>query len=580
MDPLSNSSQEQERVVRELLGAWAKRDPRNPAPDFGGEISLVSIEDKTAYAGFLRCLFDVRTGPVDKLLPYLESKPPLIANKNDLWELPSGLVRQFLEQEATVLAAESGEPMDCNLCTGVVSAESCGSCHGAKTAPCGACAERGRKTCSLCQGRGSFACASCKGSGTIVQSMSAVGTGYAEVCPDCFGKKIRPCHECSDAAAPDCPVCSNTRVVACPACKGAGLALCAQCGGSRRVIAGFTVSVAYKLLYYRSLVRDPEIPEAVLPENPPSGRLGESILQCESDDVASFSSKIPEGVAGEAARKVLAQAVAGIQGKNSRVIFQSLSVERIPIFSVRYAFRGKDYRAWATRFQNRVVAIDDPFADMAALYVAEAEAFLDKRQFALFDERASKAESLAPRSPALASLRAKAGSVQAREITMFGAKAAGALALAIPTILAFLYSSPRRFAPLAALSLATMVCALASAFVLASRRLSLPASRWRLWSAGAAAAGAALCAALFVIVSPIRRIDEGDFAVRVSRHEELSFANWGTGDASALESLIDEYAKLGVDTSVGRSLLERYEIFLVAAREQAPVKPTSNQPLV
>jgi hypothetical protein len=561
-----------ESQVRRLLSEWAGRTAGVSVPDFGRKISIVSIRDKTAYAGFLRRLFDVRGEPVDKTLAYRESAPPKSADKNDIWSISSGLSKQFLEQETTVVAAESAEPSVCNRCAGEGQAEACERCRGAKTAPCEACSHRGRKSCQACKGRGSIVCAQCAGSGKVLLSLTSDGMRTEDACPQCTGKKELPCHDCADAAVPDCAVCANKRVVACPECEGRGTALCPQCGGSRRVIPGFSVRIAYRLAYYRALVRDASIPEAAFPEDPAPGKLGETVLECEGEGDADLAGKKPEGPAGDAFAKVLAQAASTGPGADSKLVLQTLSVEKIPVYEVAYAFEGKEYHAWATRFENHVLPLDDPFADLAVRWADEAEAFLKKGDFAGFEERAAQAAALAPKNPAVAVLRSKAGAVQRRAVLAFGAKVSAGLAVAIPALLALLYKSPNRFLPLAALGLGALGASLAAVFklgdALASRAL-LPPPRRNARAAGAAAGGAALLTAVFLIVAPIRRIDAGEFAGKVSGYAALPFAEWGAEEDAGLAAAMKDYGARGVDTAAGQNLLDGRASFLAAARAQA-----------
>ncbi|MFI5349217.1 MAG: hypothetical protein ACHQ2Z_06720 [Elusimicrobiota bacterium] len=575
MDPLASRSEAPDAAetrVRALLGDWAGRATGNPVPDFGRDISIASIRDKTAYAVFLRCLFDVRSEPVDKTLPYRESEPPKTADKKDPWSLPSGLSKIFLEQEATVVAAEAVEPSSCNFCAGEGQTGACEKCRGSKTAPCEACSNRGRKSCPACGGRGSIKCAQCSGSGKVLLSLTPDGLRTEDVCPQCTGKKELPCHDCVDAAVPDCAVCANKRVVACPKCEGRGTPLCSQCGGARFVVPGFTLHVDYKLGYYRSIVRDPSIPEAVFPEDPASGKLGDTVLECDCGDGETLADKKPEGPAGEAFAKVLAQASAAKLGVNSKAILQSLSVEKIPIYEVAYVYEGKEYHAWATSFQNRVVPLDDPFADVAARLTGEAESFLHENEFALFEDRLAKAATLAPKNPAPAALRGKAWDEQRRAVAAFGMRVSAGLSVALPAVLALMYKSPNRFIPLGALLLGVLAASAGAVFLagraLASRPL-MPAPRRKAWGAGAAAGGAVLATALFVSAAPIRRIDVREFGGKVSSYEAVPFVNWGPGDDAALRALIKEYGARGVDTTAGQNLLDGHASYLAAARAQA-----------
>lgn len=561
-----------ESQIRALLGAWSQRIERNPVPDFARRISIVSIRDWTVHAGFLRCLFDVRTGPVAKMLAYRESSPPKIGDKNDPWSVPVELSRQFLEQEGVAVAAEPGEPQDCNRCAGEDQVGACETCRGAKTAPCGACSGRGRKSCPACKGLGKIACGLCAGSGKVLLSLAADGTRSEDVCPECTGSKELPCRDCADATAPDCAQCANKRVVPCPTCGGRGAPLCPQCGGARKVVQGFSYQVAYKLAYYRSLVRDASIPEAVFPSDPPMGKLGETVLEWEGEGGPAFDGKKPEGAAGEAFARVLSQVPPAGPGPNSRLILQALSIERIPIYEVAYGFEGKEYHAWVGRYENRVVALDDPFGDLAARWAADAEALLQKGEFGPFEDLAAKAEILAPRNPAVAALRGKAGAVQRRAVLGRGAKIAAAAAASIPLVLSFLFSSPNRYAPLAALGLIALGLSLGAVLGLGAwlkTRPLLPAPRRNAWAAGAASAGALLAAVLFLLLSPIRRVDVREFSTKLSRYEALPFENWGPDDAASLELLIKEYSSRGVDASAGQNRLDEHASFLAAARAQA-----------
>ncbi|MFI5361093.1 MAG: hypothetical protein ACHQ49_03900 [Elusimicrobiota bacterium] len=573
MTPTLETPEDAEAQARALLDEWAKRANPAAAADFGRKISIVSLRDKTAYAGFLRRLFDVRTGPVEKTLAYVESAPPKTADKGDIWAIPSGLAKQYLEQETTVVAAEPGEPSACNRCAGEDQIGPCDLCRGAKTVPCKSCVGHGRKSCPACEGRGAIVCAPCGGTGRVLQSMGADGARVEGVCPQCAGSKELPCHDCADAAAQDCSACGNKRAVTCPECSGRGAPLCPVCGGARRVVPGFSVAIAYKLAYHRGLLRDPSIPETVFPEDPDWGKLGEKIFEFEGSDAEALAASRPSGPAGEAFAKVLAMAPAEGLGENSRLLLQTLSVERVPIYDVTYSFEGKEHRAWATRFENRVVPLDDPFSDQAARLAGEAEALLGENDFTHFEERVAEAVLLAPKNPAVAALRGKAGAVQSHSLFVLGGKIAAGLAIGVPAVLAVCYKSPNRFTPLGGLALGIAGLSLAAIHrvgaYLAPRPLLAPKKRDQ-WAAGAAGGGAALALVLFLLVGPIRRTDAREFAGRLSTYAELPFASWTPSDDASLTDLVKDYGiRRGVDVTAGQDLLYKRARYLEEARAQA-----------
>lgn len=563
--------QDPEAFVRATLGEWARRVAGDPAADFGQTISIVALRDRTAYAGFLRCLFDVRGEPVDKALAFKEGAVPRVADRADLWSLPVRLTREFVEQEELITAADPGDPIECNRCSGENGTGVCETCHGSKTAPCQACLNTGRRSCPACAGRGRIACTLCAGSGRVLNSVAQDGALNQDVCPQCAGAKEFACADCADAAAPDCARCSNTRVTPCPACEGRGAPLCAQCGGTRRIVRGFSVQVAYLLAYYRSLVRDPGVPEEVFPANPPTGKLGETVFEQEGDDAALAAQK-PADAAGEAFARALALVPAAGLGPRSRRILQSLSIEKIPIFEIVYAFEGKEYRAWVGRYQNRVVALDDPFAELASRRAAEAAACLEKGDLAAFEERAAQAAALAPSNTAVVALRASAGAFQRRAAVRLGLKLSAAAAVAVPVVLSLLYQSPNRYIPLAALGLAILAASSGAVLWAGARLQNIPllsARRRGTHVAAAAAAGAVLIAGAFAAAAPIRRIDTREFDKRLSTYAALPLESWRPDDDTAVASLIDDYTPRGVDTGAAQDLRERYASFVAAARAQA-----------
>lgn len=572
MEPTAPPAPDAETEIRAALGGWARRIAGAPVPDFGERITLVSVRDLTVHTGFLRCLFEVRAGPTPKTLAFTPGAMPPAAAKDDPFALPSRLRREFLEQEETVVGVEPGDPMECTRCSGESEGPSCETCRGAKSLPCPACSSGGRKSCPSCAGRGKIACALCAGSGRVLQSMSAQGLRIEDVCPQCTGKKALPCHECSDAAASDCAQCGNKRSTPCPTCGGRGAALCGQCGGSRKVLSGFTYRVAYKIAYYRSVLRDPAVPGEVFPEDPPSGKLGRTVVELEGDGPTAFAGRAPAGAAGEVFDRVLRLVPEEGLGEKSRLLLAALSVEATPVYQVVYAFEGKEYRAWVGGYGGRVIPQGDPFKDLAGRWAAQAEDLLAQGDHAGFEALTAKAAAFAPEHAAVAALRGKAGAAVRRPVLLLGAKIAAGAAVAFPVALGLLYKSPSRFVPLAALGVAVLAASLGAAAGLASwlaARPLTPRATRDARTAAAAAAGAALPLLLFLLAAPIRRIDASRFAAGLARFDALPFADWTPDDPPALKALSKDYAARGVDTSAGTALLEQYESYQEAARAKA-----------
>ncbi len=572
MAPPLDNSKNVEAEIRAALAQWAKRIERNPVPDFAEKISIVSVVDKTAYAGFLRCLFDVRTGPVDKILPYRPDAPPPVSAKEDPWSLPVAFSKQFLEQEATATATDRTEPEDCGRCSGDRQPPPCDACQGAKTVACDACSAKGRKSCPACRGRGIISCEMCGATGKVVQSVAHDGTRIEDVCPQCTGKKGVPCRDCADAAESDCVKCGNARKMTCPKCAGLGTPVCSQCGGTRKVVRGFSYEVAYRIAYYRSVVRDPDTPAEVFPADPPLGKLGETVLELEVEDAAAFETKKPAGRAGESFARVLAMVPAAGLGPNSKRILHSLSVEKIPIWQVAYKFEDKEYHVWICRYENRVFPVEDPFAALAGRWASAADEMLKSGDLPAFAEQVAKLAAVAPQDPAVEELKEKGAAAQKSATLLLGIPTAAALAAAIPSLLSSLYASPNRVVPLAGLGGGILAFSTAAVWWLRSRLAAgplLPTLGRSARTIAAAAAGAVLPVVVFLALSPVHRLDVAEFEKKISDIESRPLESLTPADDETLTQLIKDYAPRGVDTAAAKNLLDAHANFVAAARAEA-----------
>ncbi len=291
------------------------------------------------------------------MIAYSEAAPPKVADKKNLWSVPSGLSRQFLEQEETVVAAESAEPISCNRCAEEGQTGACESCRGAKTAPCEALLRAAAANpAKSCGGNGVLSCAQCAGSGKVTLSVAAIGMPVVDVCPGVHRAEQSPRRDCADAVSSDCAACANKRVVACPAGEGRGTAPW-PAAGARKVVRGFSVAIAYKLAYYRrplcAIRRSPRRRFPRIPRGASSGK------RCSS---ARFRTppRSPGTQAGRTGRDAfLRRSSRSFRRLASARIpswcYLALTVEKIPIYEVAYSFgAARSSHARTTRFENRV----------------------------------------------------------------------------------------------------------------------------------------------------------------------------------------------------------------------------------
>ncbi len=515
--------------LRAALGSWASRLTRHPVADFASQITIDSVRDYTAYAAFLNCLVDARTAPVDREIPYRPDALPPVADRNDLWSLPVRLKKQFHDQEETVVAADSLEPVACNRCAGGALSEPCVTCSDSKVAPCTACTGKGRKSCTHCHGEGKTSCGLCAGSGKVVASVDSNGIPSLGVCSQCMGKKEFPCHDCRSAPLSDCRVCSNRRTVACGPCEGRGTKLCSHCGGAGSFVKGYSTHIAYKVAYHRSMIREANIPEEVFPEDPPTGKLGETVFEAEEAEGA-FGTSVLDGAAGKVYANVLAQVPTARVGEPSKLILQSVKIERVPIYLVTYGYEGRPHCAWVSHYENRVLPLDDPFTKHREMLVKQS------------------------------AQREEAQRRDTRVALLSGAIVSGVSAVLIPLIWEFVQTSPNRHWPLAILGILILMGGLCAIWLLRGRALP---------SSAVAAAAVVLIMTAFAIASPIHRLDVREFNEKFSVTQNKPFPQWGQDDAASLAQLIKEFSARGVDTSAAQSQQEEYESYLAAVRVQA-----------
>lgn len=548
-----------DEIARELLAAWAKRYPSAAASGFSKKVEIVSVTERPVLAAFLRSLYDVRSIQ-EKILPFNESSPPDKGDKSDPYSFPDKLRKEFIDQEAVLTLAEDIPPMSCGKCESG-DGPNCKSCSGAQKIACKECFGKGNKGCTMCSGEGKLICTGCKGKGKIVSAMGNDGMRREGTCPQCAGAGGQACPDCG-STAPDCNACRNERMIVCEKCRGSGKQPCSNCSDFKQLVPGFIVTIAHKVAYHRSFVRHPEVPEGCFPADPPPGKLGEKVVDLEADKIVADAEIDP--IAKDAATKVLAQAKNG-HGPKSKLIRQALTVELVPVYDIAFRYEGKDYRAWATRYQNRVVCENDPFSDQLRQTADDAATSLARGDVSRYESTLKKGLELAPNDPGLLALKSKnAVKVKLARLNP-GDVAAAAAAVVSMMILAMSSASNHRFWPVLTAGLIILGAAIVAARLL-PRYVPIPQSltpgqRYGL-SAATAAVPAVLAMMLFALINPPRRLDARDFKRLVDRYEILVPDRIEDKDEEDIQNLISRYELLGVNVQPARTILDTRRRYL------------------
>lgn len=210
---------------------------------------------------------------------------------------------------------------------------------------CGPCRERGRVRCPTCNGSGKATCEACGGSAlqtiTLMRPQPIFTGRFMSTIMVPYTSTV-PC-ECGSGEVP----CKN--------CLASGEVECQKCRGRGRVRAFERLTVVF---------RAPERVESRLPDGttlddlageewaPVIDERAERLLGCPP---------LPDDVAPHA--EAMLRESQSAPAERTRVLFQRLVVERVPVVEVKYRYRGgAERRLWLVGEGGRVVARDAPLA--------------------------------------------------------------------------------------------------------------------------------------------------------------------------------------------------------------------------
>jgi hypothetical protein len=176
-----------------------------------------------------------------------------------------------------------------------------------KLTPCPTCGAKGSSPCPTCGGTTRAPCESCRGMGTVVDAR-----GRTSGCRFCKGERHMPCRACALGEVP-CVDCDRT--------------------GEAFTIQQVTVRWTTR--------RDTRVVATSLPELPIEnlGYVPTRVLHNESgpvDPAQIAQLEAPQRAAVEQLRASLS-----LEGTSARVRSQTVVIERIPVYSVRFTLKGR-----------------------------------------------------------------------------------------------------------------------------------------------------------------------------------------------------------------------------------------------
>lgn len=304
-----------EEQVRDAINRWSTGYFR--IPNLGDKIFLDEIAPHSSYTFRLQTQYEERTvnresepyggGPVDD-----RGRPP------GPWEMPARRPTDFEDRTETFRVPHTEQVTMCSSCAGL-----------------------GRVDCKPCDGTGRANCTHCQGKGYREETEFQKDT-------DPHGNQTtRPV-----TVKKDCTHCHNGKVT-CTACNGNGRVTCPGCKGSGRVKTFDRLTVRFHCPAQSEVHDATAVPDEMLKR-----LTGEVLFDQQVARIDDYPGAPAE--AAERARGMLRKSHA-VDDARSRLLFQHLHVERVPVQEVKYRYAGVSYTMWICGNEREVHAPTAPW---------------------------------------------------------------------------------------------------------------------------------------------------------------------------------------------------------------------------
>lgn len=197
--------------------------------------------------------------------------------------------------------------------------------HTETVTMCTGCAGLGRVDCTACRGLGRIDCSFCQGKGYRERQQP-------ETTKDKLGNLVTQMVTVTDKCN-----CAGGRV-SCPQCAGNGRKTCGTCAGSGRTKSFDQLTIHFRHVHHKEIFDATEIPDSLI-----GAAKGEVVVDQRAAQLESAPPVAPE----------VDSRIAGLVGKAkavdesaTRVLFQQLHIERVPVHEVSYRYAGESKKLW------------------------------------------------------------------------------------------------------------------------------------------------------------------------------------------------------------------------------------------
>jgi len=212
--------------------------------------------------------------------------------------------------------------------------------HTDRVKRCPKCAGEGRIVCNTCGGSGQKACPQCGGSGIRHEQVT-------DMQRDANGNMVQVARTVDVRCA-----CGDGRV-RCNTCSGLGMVTCGDCAGHGRIKTFDQLLVQFKTTTADELLDITPVPDRWFRK-----LTGQAVVDLKSSQVERFDPVTAE--VDQKASEMLAQSH-DVHSDRSRVILQSLRIDRIPLNQMVYKYAGTERSLWICGQEQEIYAPQAPW---------------------------------------------------------------------------------------------------------------------------------------------------------------------------------------------------------------------------
>jgi hypothetical protein len=291
----------------------------------GGKISVEEVVPCASYTIQLKSQYEDRSVS-EQTVPFTGGPLDDHGHRPDPWSMPVSAPTDFQDRTEAI-------PLP----------------HTEHVRTCPACAGKTRVTCSGCGGFGKVNCPHCNGSGFRTRTETRT-THNAQGMPVTETVNVREACTCFHGKVP------------CGSCGGAGTVVCGQCQGHGRIKTFEQLDVHFRVENQTEAVHETRMPDALLKQT--HGK-----VLCDERGTPTVPPPTLDGAVDGRVAQLLERAKAAGHS-HSRLLFQHLHIEHVPIQEVRYRYRKSPPRClWIYGDDQRIHApgAPQPWGKLAAI---------------------------------------------------------------------------------------------------------------------------------------------------------------------------------------------------------------------